>query len=98
MPIKTSGMTAMIGARKMTSSRIKISRKVASPTMASALLPDCSLSNCDAAVPVTPSFRPVPDMSGLMSARLVIIVPYSSWLLTRRADGWARSPGAHRGR
>jgi hypothetical protein len=41
MPISSSGRTAMIGARKMTSSRIKISTKVAAPTMASALLVDC---------------------------------------------------------
>ena len=44
-------MIAMIGARKMTSSRIKIRRNVAAPTMASALLPDWVLSSASAAEP-----------------------------------------------
>ena len=66
-------MIAMIGARKMTSSRIRMRRNVAAPTMASALLPDWVLSSASAAEPVTPSFRPVPVISGLMSARSTLI-------------------------
>src|ERR1700689_3659509 len=45
------GMSAMIGLRKMISSRTRIKIRVANSTIASALLPDCSLSSCWAADP-----------------------------------------------
>src|ERR1700678_3941040 len=70
MPIRISGMIAMIGARKMTSSRIRIRRNVAAPTMASALLPDWVLSSASAADPVTPSLRPVEFISGFGGPRM----------------------------
>jgi hypothetical protein len=49
-----SGRSAMIGLRKMSSRRIRISPRVAIRTIFSALVPDCWLSSCCAAVPVTP--------------------------------------------
>ncbi len=63
------GISAMIGLRKMISSRTRISTSVASSTICSALLPDCVLSSCWAAAPVTPSYKPAPLTSGLISAR-----------------------------
>ena len=68
-----SGRTAMIGLRKITSSRIRISNSVASRTICSARVLDCWLSSCWAADPVTPWCRPVPATSGLMSARSTLI-------------------------
>ena len=68
-----SGSTAMIGLRKITSSRIKISNSVASRTICSARVLDCWLSSCWAADPVTPWRRSVPATSGLMSARSTLI-------------------------
>ncbi len=41
----------------------------APPSTKAAVLPDCWLSSCCAAVPVTPSDRPLPCISGLISAR-----------------------------
>ena len=67
--ITTSGSTAMIGLRKITSSRTRISTSVAKSTTCSARVDDCWLSSCWAADPVTPSRRPVPATSGLISAR-----------------------------
>ena len=71
--ITISGRTAMIGLRKITSSRSRISTSVASRTICSARWLDCWLSACWAADPVTPSCRPVPATSGLMSARSTLI-------------------------
>jgi hypothetical protein len=71
--ITISGRTAMIGLRKITSSRSRISTSVASRTICSARWLDCWLSSCWAADPVTPSCRPVPATSGLMSARSTLI-------------------------
>ena len=59
----------MIGLRKISSSRIRIRPSVASKTILSARSLDCWLSSCCAAAPVTPSVRPVPATSGLISAR-----------------------------
>ncbi len=69
----SSGSTAMIGLRKITSSRTRISTSVASGTTCSARVLDCWLSSCWAADPVTPSRRPVPATSGLISARNTLI-------------------------
>ena len=71
--ITISGSTAMIGLRKITSSRIRIRTSVASRTICSARVLDCWLSSCCAADPVTPSVRPVPATSGLISARSTLI-------------------------
>ena len=67
------GMSAMIGLRKMISSRTRISTSVASSTICSALLPDCWLSSCCAAAPVTPWYKPEPLISGLISERSTLI-------------------------
>ena len=79
-PITISGSSAMIGLRKISSSRIKISARVAISTIFSALLPDCSLSSACAAVPVTPSVRSLPFISGLMSARSTLTASPESLL------------------
>ena len=72
-----SGISAMIGLRKMISSNIKMSASVASSTICCALFPDCELSRSWAACPVTPSVKVVPATSGLISARNVLIASSS---------------------
>ncbi len=76
--IKISGMNAMTGLRKITSSRTRIRISVASRTIWSARLLDCWLSSCWAAEPVMPSVRPVPATSGLMSARSTLMASPAS--------------------
>ena len=69
MPITMIGITAMITLRKMRKSRIRISRNVAMPTIASAFAEaSCESSACGAG-PVKPSRRSVSATSGLASLR-----------------------------
>ena len=95
--IKMSGMNAMTGLRKMTSSRTRIRISVASRTIWSARLLDCWLSSCWAAEPVMPSVRPVPATSGLMSARSTLMalpaslpLPLTTLLGMATAAAWTR--------
>ncbi len=63
------GRSAMIGLRKISSSRVRINKMVAMPTMTKASAVDSCWSRLCGTDPVVPAFRSVPATNGLSSAR-----------------------------